>query len=95
MPGLAFMDKKRVAVGIGNHGHKTDARFVQPINEGDALGFKQSNGVAKVFHLEALPSVPLNESSDWFQSSSQAFKRTAYSKGTIVQLIKYGISNQI
>jgi hypothetical protein len=52
MPRLAFMDEKGVAVGIGDDGHKTDARFVRPINEGHALGFKQGNGVVKVFHLK-------------------------------------------
>src|SRR5271165_6343620 len=52
MPRLPLMDKKRVAIGSGNHGHKTDARFVRPVDEGHFLRFKQGNGVVKAFHLE-------------------------------------------
>ena len=55
---LAFMDKKRVAVGIGDDGHVADRRFQRFRGESNARGPKLGDGGLEVLDLkeEAHPS---------------------------------------
>src|SRR5271166_391415 len=52
MPRLAFMDKKRVAVGIGDDGHVADRRFQRFHGEGNARGLKLVDSGLEVLDLK-------------------------------------------
>jgi hypothetical protein len=52
MPLLAFMDKKRVAVGIGDDGDVADRRFQRVHGEGNARRLKLGDGGLEVLDLK-------------------------------------------
>jgi hypothetical protein len=52
MPRLALMDKKRVAVGIGDDGHVADRRFQRLHGEGNARGLKLGDGGLEALDLK-------------------------------------------
>src|SRR5260370_19207474 len=52
MPRLALMDKKRVAVGIGDDGHVADRCFDRLDGEGNARGLKLGDGGLEVLDLK-------------------------------------------